>query len=166
MTRKSNALAALGAVAGMLHGCATTGVVGTVNNGFDGDYRGQGVLNMTIATPSYRELPTEVTRALVSLRAAAGGRAIVGVRFRAEGNQCALRASIVSGGFYVDPGQLCRGLIAYDQYDIDAVLQITDARGTVSGGALTMTITGNVVADHTDGSRNTGAARWQMSGTQ
>ncbi|MFO0610334.1 MAG: hypothetical protein U0324_44655 [Polyangiales bacterium] len=144
-------------------GCATTGVGG---GGFDGDYRGQGVLDMTIATPVYRQLPTETTQALVSLRAAGNGRAIVVVRFRARGNQCTLQASIVSGGFYVDPGQVCRGLIAYDQYDIDAMLQITDARGNVAGGSLAMAIAGNVIADHADGSRNTGVARWQMSGTR
>lgn len=166
MTHNALASAALGIVTGLLGGCATTGAAGGSGNGFDGDFRGQGVLNMTIATPTYRQLPTEATEAMVSLRAGGGGRAVVVVRFRPRGNQCTLQASIANGGFYVDAGQVCRGLIAYDQFDIDAVLQITDARGAVSGGSLSMVVAGNVLAEHTDGSRNTGVARWEMSGTR
>jgi hypothetical protein len=134
--------------------------------GVDGDYSGRGILQMTITTPAYRQLPPEETNSLVIVRSAGGGRVLVNVRFNQNGNQCSLNGSQVGDGFAVDPGQICRGLMGYGAYDIDAVMRVTDGRATVSGGLLTFQLQGDVDAEHRDGSHNTGAARWSLQATR
>jgi hypothetical protein len=170
VTGNSIAVGALALTAALTGGCATTGTatvaVGGYGYGPDGEYSGQGILYMTVATPAYRQLPPESTDGYVSVRSVGGGRVMVVIRFHTRGNACNLQGALVSGGFYLDPGQYCRGFITYRDFDIDAVLRITDGRGVLSGSSLAMTVLGDVDAEHRDGSHNTGTARWQMTASR
>lgn len=143
---------------------ALAGCVATVTGGggVDGSYAGQGVLQMTITTPAYRQLPPESTNSFVAVQSVGGGRLLVNVRFNVNGNQCTLNAAQYGDGFVIDPGQLCRGLMRYMSYDIDAVMRVTDGRATVSGALLNLQLQGDVDAEHRDGSHNTGVARWTL----
>lgn len=128
----------------------------------DGNYTGRGVLQMTVVTPSYRPLPIEETNSFVAVRSAGNGRLLVNVRFNANGNQCSLNASQYGSGFVIDPGQLCRGLMRYGEYLVDSVLRVSEGRAVVSGALLNLQMQGTVVAEHRDGSHNTGVARWSI----
>jgi hypothetical protein len=119
---------------------------------------------MTITQPAVRELPPESTNAMVTLASGQGGRMAANVRFNANGNQCTLVGTQYGSEFVLDPGQICRGLIEYERYNIDAYLRVTDARGAVTGATVSLRMTGTVDAEHVDGSRNLGNARWSMQG--
>lgn len=152
-------IAGLAVICTALGGCVTTMAAG---GGVDGNYAGRGVLQMTISTPAYRPLPPETTNSFVAVQSVGAGRLLVNVRFNVNGNQCTLNASQYGDGFVVDPGQICRGLMRYMSYDLDAVMRVTDARATVSGALLTLQMQGDVDAQHRDGSHNTGVARWTI----
>jgi hypothetical protein len=146
-----------------LGGCV---VSGQATAGIDGTYRGNGVLSMTITRPGYRVLPPETTNGMVILQAVGNGRVVANVRFNPNGNQCTLQGSQYGSQFVLDPGQVCRGFIAYSRYDIDAVMRIRDARGTVGGASLSLQVQGDVDGQHRDGSHNYGVATWNMSGVR
>ncbi len=147
----------------LLGGCVVTGQgVG----GIDGTYQGNGVLQMTITRPGYRVLPPETTNGIVIVQSVGGGRVVANVRFNPGGNQCTLQGSQYGSQFVLDPGQTCRGFIAYSRYDIDAVMRIRDARGTVNGASLAFEVAGDVDGQHRDGSHNYGTATWSMRGVR
>jgi len=134
--------------------------------GLDGTYQGNGVLQMTITRPGYRVLPAETTNGTVILQSVGNGRVVANVRFNPGGNQCTLQGAQYGAQFVLDPGQTCRGFIAYSRYDIDAVMRIRDARGTVNGASLVFEVAGDVDGQHRDGSHNYGTATWSMQGVR
>lgn len=153
-------------VAGATLGLGACVVTGQAAGSIQGTYQGNGVLSMTITRPGYRVLPPETTNGMVIVQSAGNGRVVVNVRFNPNGNQCTLQGSQFGSQFVIDPGQVCRGFIAYTRYDIDALMRIRDARGTVSGASLSLQIQGDVDGEHRDGSHNYGVATWNMSGTR